>query len=146
MRALKWTAIIVGGLVVILVVAGSLWWRTNGKAFMDAARTEGAAGESLGLTVTAQQCLDESVRRLEADSSVAVTTAMKHSFFLQGCIRKARELPALCARDTTSSVLARTKWAAEACRLYGAKSPFCPNLIQTVGMACDSARTTGTRS
>ena len=142
MRTWKLIAIVVGAAVVIAVVLAGDWWGRNGPKLLQASRAELQAGRDRGRVATTEQCIDDSIRRLDADSAGILAT-VRQSFFVKGCVEAAADLRTFCARDTTHGMMARARWYANLCLAKKAKSPYCPQLLQPLAMACDSSRSKG---
>lgn len=139
MKPWKVLALVAGSLLILAIALGVIWWKRHGPELLQQSSDALTEGRTFGRAGTAEQCVDESIRRLEADSAAGMLTMLRHSLFLRACVEVAPELDALCARDSTHSIFERAKSYAELCRARGARSPYCPQVLQGVTSACDKA-------
>ena len=137
LRVVLW---IVGGLAVLLIlvmVAGRLWWRGNSAAFQQAMENGHAAGARL----TARQCVDSVLHRHAAASDFG--QSMPQSLFLGGCLQTARQLPALCAESPDQGIMASAQWTLRICHERGLSDRLCPTVLQPLLSACRQASRRG---
>lgn len=139
MKPWKVLALVAGTLLILAIALGVIWWKRHGPALLQQSQEALAEGETFGRAGTAEQCVNESIRRLDADSAAGMLTALPHSIFLKACAEVAPQLDALCAQVSSQSLTARVGWSAEQCRARGARSPHCPQLLQILAPTCKDA-------
>lgn len=144
MRTIKILLGIVGVFVALLVIGGFVWWKRNGGALLETVRLATEAGQHFGRSRTAEECIDETLRRLvPAQSNLG--GVIEHSTFLRSCAESAAGLDEVCVRDRDVGLRERLTRQAERCRLAAAKSVFCPQVLQSLDALC-RGRTSGGRA
>jgi len=129
---------ILGGLVVLLcvvVIAGRIWWGKHGAAMVEASRQAMEEGRSFGRGIPASRCVDEALAR-HARAPLGFDTTVQQSLFLNGCLKTASDLPALCAQNPDPGVMGNAKWLAAQCAAHSLTDRYCTTVLQPLVQAC----------
>ena len=124
---------VVGGLLVLLVLLGYVWWQRTGSAVVRAATASYQQGRELGHSLTAEACVDSVMAHHAAVASgQSFTDMVGERVFFDGCLTTSQPSAGLC--DTIPArgdVMQGVRWATEQCRLRRLGDSQCPQLLLT---------------
>lgn len=136
---LKWGLIGCGGLVllvVLLMVAGGLWFSRNKDAIAGAAVGAGQEGARVGLGTDEAGCVEEGVAR--GGDALSVRAGIATGTFVRSCLEFSRETPGFCDDVPPPTAIRRTvTWKQERC----GDELVCPNVLTVVQNYCTDGRT-----
>lgn len=136
---LKVVLIIFGGFAFLCLAtagAGYVWFTENKdklKGVGDRAKSEGAA---FAYNRTAEDCVDEALRRLE--NHRGIVEQAENKLFIKACLEKAQRPPQFCdGVPPRSELMATATWSVERCVAKGkTNDQDCARLMQAIVEAC----------
>jgi hypothetical protein len=127
----------VGVVVVVgIVAAGYLWWRSNAEEMRERAEVVKVEGREYGSSSTPTGCLDEALLRLDGDSGI-MHEAMTRAFF-SSCLGAAPEDPAFCRGvPPPTEIMATVNWSLSTCAgLRRPQDQSCARLVREIQEHC----------
>lgn len=137
MSTKKIVLLVLGGVAVVvvaLVYSARQWWRANEAGLRQSLEQGRAAGASLAAT----QCVDTVLMTHRGAPGLAAT--FSQSIFLNGCLEKSHDLPALCQQDTNPGVMTSAQWLVGICRAHGLTDQYCGTVLQPLVTSCRKLR------
>jgi hypothetical protein len=138
---LKIILIVIGVFVLLMIGFGVtmfLYFNQHKEEWMKASSAAKQEGQAYGEGKDANQCVDESVRRLGTCAGLQCEVVTR--IFMQNCFTKAAPSPQLCTGiPKRSEILRSAKWSLEECGRRGLSgNQPCGRLMQEVQRYCDT--------
>lgn len=122
-------------LLVVLVVAGGLWWNRNRGELVGGASAAARDGARFGLVRDEAACFEEGKRRAAEATDFQGTFAV--GAFVRSCLEFSRPTPGYCDNVPPVSSIGRSvAWQAQRCGEDG----ICRNVSQVVQTYCNEGR------
>ena len=126
---------LLAGAFALLIGGGFLWWRKHGPELMQKAKLAIDEGHALGLRANGLQCVDSTLSQLDPKEPKLGST-VRLGLFFRSCAEKSSGLPAICAQDTSSSLMGRMRWIQRVCKERGVSNPMCPSVLNPLAELC----------
>lgn len=122
-------------LVVLLFVAGGIWWNRNSDELMAGGETAAREGARFGLANDEAACFEEGQRR--AADAAGMQETFTVGAFVRGCLEYSRPTPGFCENVPPPTAIRRTiAWQGERCGTDG----VCKTVLQSVQVYCTDDR------
>jgi hypothetical protein len=140
--------LIVGGLLVVLVVAAALGLffvaKKYGPGLMEAGKHSIEEGRDYGRRTDNEGCLNEAVAR--HGRAAGFGDLISNNIFLHSCLDASRPTPGFCDDVPTAlEFMKSARWQLDECKRYGLSTEKqCGQLFQQVQQFCEQRRRAGT--
>jgi len=127
--------------LVIAITLGFGWWwfNTQGRAYMEDAKTAYNEGRAAGARMTEQGCMDAALEAHRTPEGSSMGGSLKNNLRFSGCLNKSSILPRFCEGvPPPGEIMASARWSEATCKQQGLRDQYCPQLLQTVGEYCAS--------
>jgi|SRR5882724_7557473 len=127
-------------LLVVLVIAGGIYWVSQNKdALIARGKAQIEEGRNAGLATDNQGCVDQSISRYKAEPGFTGTIAA--TVFMQTCLQVSKPTPRFCDEvPTETEFLKSGQWRLEQCKRVGLSSDqYCQQLFAPVQRFCDKS-------
>jgi hypothetical protein len=128
-------------LLVIAITAGFGWWwfNTQGRAYLEDAKTSYKEGQAAGARMNEQACMEAALEEHRTPEGSSMGGSLKNNLRFSGCLNKSSVLPTFCEGvPPPDEIMASARWSDAACKQHGFSDQYCPQLLQTVGKYCAS--------
>lgn len=122
-------------LIIVLMVAGGIWWSRNSDEFEGGAQVAARDGARFGLARDEAACFDEGKRRAAAATTIQATFGV--GSFVRSCLEYSRPTAGFCDNVPPPTSIGRTSaWQSQRC----GDDMICRNVSQVQQTYCTEGR------